>query len=76
MAKSPSHGGEIGGFYLIFWRRNYPQVTGTRPPEGPRRVIGELARKAAEDQFNRERFIKEYECVYRCLVKDAALMQR
>lgn len=41
-------------------------------PEGPRRVIGELARKAAEDQFNRERFIEEYECVYRCLVKDAA----
>src|SRR2546423_1829524 len=31
MAKSPSHGGEMEGFYLIFWRRNYPHATGTRP---------------------------------------------
>ena len=31
MAKSPSHGGEMEGFYLIFWLRNYPHATGTRP---------------------------------------------
>src|SRR2546427_8878734 len=47
-----------------------------RLPEGPRRAMGKLARKAAEDQFNRERLIEEYERVYRRLVKDAALMQR
>src|SRR6266436_9365021 len=33
MAKSPSHGGEMEGFYLIFWLRNYPHATGTRPVE-------------------------------------------
>jgi glycosyltransferase involved in cell wall biosynthesis len=47
-----------------------------RLPEGTRRAIGELARKAAEDRFNRERFIEEYERIYCCLVKDATLMQR
>src|SRR5437870_3359406 len=31
MAKSPSHSREMGGFYLIFWLRNYPHATGTRP---------------------------------------------
>src|SRR5499433_1656551 len=31
MAKSPSPRGEMGGLYLIFWLRNYPQATGTRP---------------------------------------------
>jgi Homeodomain-like domain len=31
MAKSPSHGREMGRLYLIFWRRNYPQDGGTRP---------------------------------------------
>ncbi len=31
MAKSPSHGWEMGGLYLIFWLRNYPHATGTRP---------------------------------------------
>ena len=36
-----------------------------RLPEGQRRAIGKLARKAAEDQFTRERFIEEYERVYR-----------
>jgi glycosyltransferase involved in cell wall biosynthesis len=36
-----------------------------RLPEGPRRAMGELARKAAENQFNRERFIEEHERVYR-----------
>jgi len=29
MAKSPSHGGEMEGFYLIFWLRNYPHDRGT-----------------------------------------------
>src|SRR5215831_4772312 len=29
MAKSPSHGRDMGGLYLICWRRNYPQDTGT-----------------------------------------------
>src|SRR2546427_7396564 len=36
MAKSPSHGGEMGVFYLIFWRRNYPHDRGTRPNTGIR----------------------------------------
>src|SRR2546426_590599 len=31
MAKSPSHGRDMGEFYLIFWRRNYPHDRGTRP---------------------------------------------
>src|SRR5438876_6178438 len=31
MAKSPSHSREMGGLYLIFWLRNYPHATGTRP---------------------------------------------
>src|SRR6266705_2383085 len=31
MAKSPSHGCDMGEFYLIFWRRNYPHDRGTRP---------------------------------------------
>src|SRR5262249_15681613 len=31
MAKSPSHGRDMGGLYLIFWRRNYPHDRGTRP---------------------------------------------
>ena len=31
MAKSPSSSGETGGFYPIFWLRNYPQDGGTRP---------------------------------------------
>jgi len=31
MAKPPHTGGEMGVFYLICWRRNYPQATGTRP---------------------------------------------
>ena len=44
-------------------------------PEGSRRAMGELARKAAEEQFNRERFILEYEHVYRLLVQDAASME-
>src|SRR5207237_10368958 len=35
MAKSPSHGGEMGVFYLIFWRRNYPHDRGTRPAHPP-----------------------------------------
>src|SRR2546427_9456320 len=30
MAKPP-HGGEMGGFYLFFWLRNYRQHRGTRP---------------------------------------------
>jgi hypothetical protein len=37
--------------------------------------MGKLARKAAEEQFTRERFIDEYERVYRRLVKDPTLMQ-
>ena len=44
-------------------------------PEGQRRAMGELARKAAEVQFTRERFIEEYERVYRLLVEDPTLMQ-
>jgi glycosyltransferase involved in cell wall biosynthesis len=44
-------------------------------PGGLRRAMGELARKAAEDQFNRERFIEKYDRVYRSLVKDAQLRQ-
>src|SRR6266851_9420243 len=37
MAKSPSHGRDMGEFYLICWRRNYPHATGTRPrpPRAP-----------------------------------------
>src|SRR6267378_4719683 len=31
MAKSPSHGRDMGEFYLIFWLRNYPHDRGTRP---------------------------------------------
>src|SRR5262249_29420334 len=31
MTKSPSHGRDMGGLYLIFWRRNYPHDRGTRP---------------------------------------------
>ena len=31
MAKPPYTGGEMGGLYLICWRRNYPQDRGTRP---------------------------------------------
>src|SRR2546428_1493487 len=31
MAKPPHTGGEMGVLYLICWRRNYPQATGTRP---------------------------------------------
>jgi glycosyltransferase involved in cell wall biosynthesis len=46
-----------------------------RLPGGQRRAMGELARKAAEDQFARERFIEEYERVYRLLVEDPILMQ-
>src|SRR5712691_9491223 len=41
MAKPPSSSGEMGGFYLIFWLRNYPQDGGTRPgvrPSVPRIV--------------------------------------
>src|SRR6266568_1357043 len=29
--KAPHTGGEMGGLYLICWRRNYPQDRGTRP---------------------------------------------
>jgi glycosyltransferase involved in cell wall biosynthesis len=46
-----------------------------RLPEDQRRAMGKLARKAAEHQFTRERFIKSYERVYRLLVKEAALIQ-
>jgi len=31
MAKPPHTGGEMGVLYLMCWRRNYPQATGTRP---------------------------------------------
>src|SRR6266704_2139297 len=31
MAKSPSHGRDMGALYLLFWRRNYPHDRGTRP---------------------------------------------
>src|SRR6266581_503272 len=34
MAKSPSHGRDMGALYLIFWRRNYPHDRGTRPSKG------------------------------------------
>src|SRR5690242_14099779 len=39
MAKSPSHGRDMGALYLIFWLRNYPHDRGTRPadPSRPRR---------------------------------------
>src|SRR5712691_13489486 len=33
MAKSPSHGRDMGEFYLVFWLRNYPHDRGTRPRE-------------------------------------------
>src|SRR6266849_4227600 len=36
MAKPPHTGGEMGGLYLICWRRNYPQDRGTRPAGGLR----------------------------------------
>src|SRR6266699_1696095 len=35
MAKSPSHGRDMGALYLIFWRRNYPHDRGTRPRVQP-----------------------------------------
>jgi transposase len=31
MAKPPHTGSEIGVFYLMCWRRNYPHARGTRP---------------------------------------------
>src|SRR5437870_49725 len=31
MAKSPSHGRDMGALYLLFWLRNYPHDRGTRP---------------------------------------------
>ena len=31
MAKPPSYGREMGGLYLIFCLRNYPQAGGTQP---------------------------------------------
>src|SRR6516164_1409867 len=34
MAKPPHTGSDMGVFYLICWRRNYPQATGTRPVVG------------------------------------------
>jgi glycosyltransferase involved in cell wall biosynthesis len=37
---------------------------------GQRHTMGELARKAAEEQFNRERFVEAYECIYRALVNE------
>jgi transposase len=36
MAKSPSHGRDMGALYLICWRRNYPHATGTRPTKEAR----------------------------------------
>src|SRR2546430_3496709 len=41
MAKSPSHGRDMGALYLIFWRRNYPHDRGTRPSalEGERKQV-------------------------------------
>ena len=46
MAKSPSHGRDMGGLYLIFWRRTYPHDRGTRPAhrELQEPSLGELAR--------------------------------
>ena len=35
MAKPPYTGGEMGGLYLMCWRRHYPQDRGTRPIVGP-----------------------------------------
>jgi hypothetical protein len=43
MAKSPSHGGEMEGFYLIFWLRNYPHDRGTRPAPGVFSIMQQLA---------------------------------
>ena len=40
-----------------------------RLPEEQRRATGKLARKAAEEQFTRERFIEAYERVYRLLAE-------
>src|SRR2546427_9647176 len=51
MAKPPYTGGEMGGLYLICWRRNYPQDRGTRPNDFI--LIGkgsELAAHRQEDQ--------------------------
>src|SRR6267143_2070407 len=53
MAKSPSHGGEMEGFYLIFWLRNYPHATGTRPG-GRRPLLGEAQDGAKSRTRNRQ----------------------
>src|SRR6266446_5724550 len=52
MAKPPHTGGEMGGLYLICWRRNYPQATGTRPRDAARSDSESAFRQAGFSALN------------------------
>src|SRR5712691_13163300 len=65
MAKSPSHGWEMGGFYLIFWLRNYPHATGTRPGVEVRATFRTVMLRIRDDKIPRTPHVESAQVVQR-----------
>ena len=64
----------MGGFYLSFWRRNYPHATGTRPrDDGP---AGKRPTESSHQETDEATFAKQlaYELNRRALSGDFAAL--